>query len=167
MTHPAETQPAETGPVVKTQPEQTLGQALERALESGAEERVVVQAKGARAWVDLKEVGPIGVRVLGVELEVEEASPPSIQAKALGGLLPGLPGPLNPVEVDDGLGGGLMRTPLRKDRFVELELRGGKGTLRPMHLNAGRRAPASLDMSRQGLGELLEELAQALSNAGD
>jgi hypothetical protein len=56
-----------------------------------------------------------------------------------------------------------MRTPLRKGRFVELELRGGKGTLRPMHLSSGKRAPGSLDMSRQGLGELLEELAQGLA----
>ena len=150
-----------------TQPIETLGQALERALESVGKGRVVVQAKGGRAWVDLKQVGPIGVRVIGVEVEVEldieRPSPPSIQAKALSGLLPGLPGPLKPVEVDDGLGGGLMRTPLRKGRFVELELRGGKGTLRPMHLSSGKRAPGSLDMSRQGLGELLEELAQGLA----
>jgi len=157
VTQAMESQPA------GAQPAETLGQALERALRGGAKGRVVVQVNGARAWVDLKQVGPIGVRILGVELEVEEASPPSIQAKALSGMLPGLPGPLNPVEVDDGLGGGLMRTPLRKERFVELELRGGKGTLRPMHLSAGKRSPASLDTSRQGLGELLEELAQGLA----
>lgn len=150
-----------TQPVVT--PEETLSQALERALESGARERVAVHAKGTKAWVDLKQVGPIGVRVLGVELEVDDPSLPSIQAQALAGRLPGLPAPLSPAEVDDGLGGGLMRTPLRKGRFVELKLRGGKTTLHPMHVAAGKRAPTSLDMSRQGLGELLDELAQALA----
>lgn len=144
---------------------ETLGQALARALESGAAERVKLQAQGSTAWVDLKEVGPIGVRVLGLELEVEDPAPPSSQARSLTAPFPGLPGTLSPVEVDDRLGGGLLRSPLRRGRFVELELRGGRATLRPIGLTQSERSPTHLNMSREGLGELLDELAQAMEQA--
>lgn len=142
---------------------ETLSQALERALGEGAKERVQVQAEGTSAWVDLAEVGPIGVRVRRVEVEVADPAPPTTQARALSRGLPGLPGPLSPVEVDDRLGGGLLRSPLRKGRFVELELRGGRAELTPTRLRARSRSPGTLDMSREGLGELLEELAQAMA----
>jgi hypothetical protein len=60
-----------------------------------------------------------------------------------------------------------MRTPLRTERLVALELRGGKGSLRPMRLRSGKRAASRLDMSREGLGELLDELAEALTHPED
>ncbi len=144
---------------------ETLAQALASALESGASERVKLQAQGSSAWVDLKEVGPIGVRVLGLELEVEDPAPPSSQARSLATPFPGLPGALSPVEVDDRLGGGLLRSPLRRGRFIELELRGGRASLRPIALRERERSATHLDMSREGLGELLDELAQAMEQA--
>lgn len=140
---------------------QATAKALAEALDAGPR-RIKLQAEGASAWVDLKQVGPIGVRVLGLGLEVEDPSPPSTQAQALAAPFPGLSGPLSPVEVDDRLGGGLLRGPLRKGRFVELELRGGRATLRPIALRERERKPSHLDMSREGLGELLDELAQAM-----
>lgn len=145
----------------------SLSEALEEALsQSPPAGRLELEGAGATAWVEVEALGPIGVRIKGLEVEVGDPAPADQQAHALAAPLPGLSGPLSPVEVDTALGGGLLRSPVKKDRYLELELRGGRGTLRPYTLQDRRRAPGKVSMSRESLGELLEELSEALCADG-
>lgn len=144
----------------------TLSQALEHALNQDPPAgRLELEGPKAKAWVEVEALGPIGVRIKGLEVEVVNPAPADQQADALTGPLPGLSGPLCPVEVDTALGGGLLRGPLKRGRYTELELRGGRAKLQPFELEARARKPGQLSMTRESLGELLQEISEGLAQA--
>lgn len=147
----------------------SLGSALNQALKDRHFGTVEVTLPQGRARAEILDSGPIGARVRQLEVEVPDPAPPQTQAHRLSGRLPGLEEDLVPVEVDPGLGGGVLRTApeqLGGGRYHELELRGGRARL---HRPSRERdqAAGELVLTRDALERLVDTLARGLDAGGD
>jgi hypothetical protein len=138
-------------------------EALDEALE-GAEAGSVRVAgpAGAEAEVDLRAVGPIGVRLGGLRLRHAEDRDLNTEAERLQELR-GLPHRLIAQEVDPRLGGATLRSrpeELRRRDFFEVRIDGARevGLRRYRVTDQGEREPAEFDLTREQLGDVLDGL---------
>jgi hypothetical protein len=127
-----------------------------------------VSAEGpqGRAVVELEDLDRLGARVRRMRVEpTRAASIPDQVAGAVG--LRGLPERLVVVEVDEGLGGGVVRSDprdMRGKRYFEVGVDGVGGSVERFRaLPEGGRETEPFTVTREQLGRLVEELAGALS----
>lgn len=127
------------------------------------------QGPQGRAVVELEDVDRLGARVRRVRVEpTHAASLPDQVAGTVG--LRGLPDRLVAVEVDERLGGAVVRSDprdMRERRYFEIGLDGAGGSVERFRaLPEGGRASEPFTVTREQLGRLVDELAGALSEDG-
>ena len=129
---------------------------------------VEVEASGGKAEVELVEVGPIGARVKRVKVSVTDSAPLGAQASGICERLRGLGERLVPVEVDDRLGGGVLRTDpgeMQGRRYYEVGLDGDSATVeRYRALDDGGREQEDFTVTRDQLGRMIDDLSEGLSD---
>ena len=128
---------------------------------------VEVEATAGKAEVDLVEVGPIGARVKRVKVSVPDAAPLGQQASGICERVRGLGERLVPVEVDERLGGGVLRSDpgeMSGRRYYEIGLDGDSATVERFRaLDGGGREAEDFNVTREQLGRMVEDLAEGLS----
>ena len=128
---------------------------------------VEVESSTGKAEVDLVEVGPIGARVKHVKVSVPDAAPLQTQASGICERLRGLGERLVPVEVDERLGGGVLRSApgeMHGRRYYEVGLDGDSATIeRYRALDDGGREQEDFTVTRDQLGRMVDDLAKGLS----
>lgn len=128
---------------------------------------VQVDTDGGTVEVDLVEAGPIGARVRRVKVSVPTPTALPRQAEAITESLRGLGERVVPVEIDERLGGGVLRS--RPDemsgrRYYEVGLDGDSATVeRYRALEDGGREAEDFNVTRDQLGRMVDDLADALS----
>lgn len=143
----------------------SLGRAVNEALDAATGPGVVhAETDGASADVDVADVDRLGVRVKRVQ--VTRAAPFDLAeaARELPDRLRSLPERIEPVEVDPGLGGAVLRSrpeDLEGGEFYEIGIHGDRELdLRRIRGGPGvDREPADFTMTRKQLGRLVDELA--------
>ena len=128
--------------------------------------RGVVQVSGpggASAELDVQDSGPIGARVRRVRLTHAEDRDIDHEASRLGEALRALPHAVHPSEVAPDLGGAILRSrpdEMRSPDFFEVKVDGPRDVeVRRYRLGDDLdRQPADFDVTREGLGQLLDEL---------
>ena len=150
----------------------SLGDLLEQKLDLPGSERgrIGVEApSGAAAEVDVVEVDRLGARVDRVRVTTPAPGPLARQADGIAERVRDLGDRLVPVEVDDRLGGGVLRTApqeIRGRRFFEVELDGEGATVERYQVgedNQRERQPFTL--TREQLGRLVDDLEDGLRAA--
>ncbi len=148
----------------------SLGDLLERKLDlpGSGEGRVQVEAEdGTVVELDVVDRDRLGATVDRLRVSVPQPDPLPRQAEAIAGRVRELGGRLVPVEVDERLGGGTLRTApgeVRGGRFYEIGLDGDGATVDRYQVGddgARRRQPYTL--TREQLGRLVDDLADGLS----
>lgn len=147
----------------------SLGRAVNDALNAlpvggdpQADGTVHAEADGATADVDVVEVDKLGVRLRN--LRVRRADPYDLaeEAKELPDRMRSLPERIEPVEVDPGLGGAILRTApdeITDDEFFELGLDGRDLDLKRVKGGPGQdREPVDWTMTRRQLEKLIDEM---------
>jgi len=151
----------------------SLGDLLERKLDLPGSERGRVEVEspsGATAEVDVVELDRLGAKVDRVRVTSPAPGPLPRQADDISGRVRDLGDRLVPVEVDERLGGGVLRTDpgeIRGGRFYEIDLDGDGATVERYQVgedNARERQPFTL--TREQLGRLVDDLEDGL-NAAD
>ena len=152
----------------------SLGDLLEKKLDlpgSGEGSVQVESDSGAVAQVDVLDSDRLGATVDRVRVTVPEAAPLQQQADAITGRVRELGGRLIPVEVDERLGGGRLRTrkkDLRGGRFFEVDLDGEGATVDRFKVGEdGGRSRQPYTLTREQLGRLVDDLADGLAGHGD
>jgi hypothetical protein len=136
------------------------------ALPEVGEGRIVVHGEAGKAEVDLSATGPIGAKVH--RIRVEARNPGSLQGQARGicERIRGLGERLIPIEVDDRLGGGVLRSVPRDMRgklYFEVGLDGKGATLERWQAKPdGGRVREAFEVTREQLGRLVDDLAEGL-----
>ncbi|HJN77861.1 MAG TPA: hypothetical protein QGF58_28350 [Myxococcota bacterium] len=128
---------------------------------------IEVEYDNRKAEIDLVEVGPIGARVKRVRVSVPSAAPLQQQADGICERLRGLGERLVPVEVDERLGGGVLRSDpneMNGRRYYEVGLDGDSATVeRYRALDDGGREQEDFTVTRDQLGRIVDDLAEGLS----
>jgi hypothetical protein len=128
--------------------------------------RVLVDGVAGSVEVDLSAMGPIGAKVHRVR--VESLAPGSLDQQAVGicGRVRGLGERLVAVELDERLGGGMLRSDpgdMRGKRYFEVGLDGRGATLERWKAKPdGGRERESFEVTREQLGRLVDDLAEGL-----
>ncbi|MCP4805611.1 MAG: hypothetical protein GY913_10935 [Proteobacteria bacterium] len=128
---------------------------------------VQVETDDGKVELDLVEAGPIGARVRRVKVSVPQAGPLPKQAGQICESLRGLGERLVPVEVDERLGGGVLRSrpqEMTGRRYYEVGLDGDSATVERFRaLEDGGRESEDFSVTREQLGRMVDDLADALS----
>ena len=150
----------------------SLGDLLEKKLDlpGSGEGRVQVEAEdGTAVELDVVDRDRLGATVDRVRVSVPQPGPLPQQAEAIAGRVRDLGGRLVPVEVDERLGGGTLRTApeeIRGGRFYEIGLDGDGATVDRYQVgDDGARQRQPYTLTREQLGRLVDDLAEGL--AGD
>jgi hypothetical protein len=148
----------------------SLGDLLERKLDLPGSDRGRVDVEspsGATAEIDVVEVDRLGARVDRVRVTSPAAGALPHQAARIAARVRDLGDRLAPIEVDERLGGGVLRTEpgeIRGGRFYEIGLDGGGATVERFQVgadNARERQPFTL--TREQLGRLVDDLEDGLN----
>lgn len=117
---------------------------------------------GATADVDVERAGPIGVRLRKVRLKRAKDRDIREEAERLSRDLRSLPERVEPVEVDPKLGGAILRSrpdEMKRRGFFEVDVRGTREVeVRRKRITEGGREDDHWEMTRDGLGRVLDEL---------
>ncbi len=152
----------------------SLGEAILDGLKSrGRKDRsvrgpVTVEGPNGSARVDVVDVDRLGAKVDRVRVTVDDPAPLDRQARALARGLQDLDGGVTPVEIDDRLGGGNLRSPpevlRRRGRYYQVDLDGESASVeRYRVVDDGRRQRESFTMTHEQLERIVDELAEGLS----
>ncbi len=145
-----------------------LGEQLDAAVQEPG--TVEVGGGAVRARVDVTEAGPVGVeveriRVEGPKGDVAERAERVARGVSIAGE------PLEPVEVAPELGGAILRTPaerMRGGRFHEAEVGEDAIEVRRHEVGPdGERRPAPIRLTREQLGQVVDDLARAFRDPLD
>ncbi len=132
--------------------------------------RVMVDGEAGTVEVDLSAKGPIGAKVHRVRVESRNPGPLEQQATGICERVRGLGERLVPVEVDDRLGGGVLRSDpgdMRGKRYFEVGLDGEGATLERWKAKPqGGREREAFEVTREQLGRLVDDLAEGLNSHG-
>jgi len=152
----------------------SLGDLLEKKLDLpgvGQGSLQVEADSGAVAEIEVVDSDRLGATVDRVRVIVPESAPLQQQADAITGRVRELGGKLIPVEVDERLGGGSLRTrtkDIRGGRFFEVELDGAGATVDRYKVGeGGQRERQPYTLTREQLGRLVDDLAEGLAGKGD
>ena len=123
----------------------------------------------------LSVVGPVGVRLDRLRVRPSVEGPVDLHERAAGIASRVRPGGerLDAVEVDPGLGGGVLRTTpddIRGGRYFEVGIRpGGEADVRRLQVDpeSGERTEAPFDLTRRQLEDLVDGLAEAGLDGSD
>jgi len=145
----------------------TPGRAIEQAVSGPGS--VSVEANGTQVDAEVTASGPVGVRLYRLRVRPTVDGPVDLHRRASGISDDVRPGGerLDAVEVDPGLGGGVLRTTpddIRGGRYYEVGIRpGGEADVRRLRVDpsSGERLEAPFDLTRQQLEELVDGLAEA------
>lgn len=139
----------------------TLGDHLNQNLQPG---RVTTEQEHHNATVDIVEVDRLGTRierihVTGSGTTIQDAAARIPEACRT------LPDRILPIEVDPGLGGAIFRSDPRdiRDGYFEAHTNGRSATIERIGLKNGERSPIPFTLTREQLGRLVDDLAEALS----
>jgi hypothetical protein len=140
----------------------TLGRALDKALgKKGKTGEVVVKKGGAEAVVDVADADRLGITVKRVKVSHGKDRDVAEEAAALPERLKALPEPVEPVEVDPGLGGAILRTgreKMRNREFFQVDVGKRDVEVRRYRVERDGRREVDFTMTRDKLGELIDEL---------
>jgi len=140
----------------------TLGRALDGALgKKGKTGEVVVEEGGAKAVVDVVDADRLGVTVKRVRVSRAEDRDVAEEAAALPERLRALPERVEPVEVDPGLGGAILRTgpeDMRKREFFQVDVGERDVEVRRYRVEDEGRGEVDFTMTRGQLEQLIDEL---------
>lgn len=127
---------------------------------------VQVETDRGRVDLDLVESGPVGARVRRVKVSVADPDTLPSQARAIAEGVRGLAERLVPVEIDERLGGGVLRSApqeMRERRYFEVGLDGDAATVgRFRALPEGGREAQDFSVTHEQLGRLVDDLSGAL-----
>ena len=139
-----------------------FNQALDEAVVGAAGVgRATVDRDGHAVHIDVTEVGPIGVRITGISVG-HAAADIARRAGELPERLRALPERVQPVEVDPGLGGAVLRTKpeeMQDSEFFEVEVRPERTDIRRYKVEEGDRTAVAFPMTRDQLERLIDEVA--------
>jgi hypothetical protein len=141
------------------------GGRLDRALDAHPDAPGTVKVPGehgSHAEIDVERVDRIGVRVRGVRVLHDAPRDVATEAERLAGGLVSLPHRVQPIEVDPGLGGAILRSrpgDMRRAEHWQVDVSPGQtGVTRQRVGEDGVREQAPWDLTRETLGRVLEEL---------
>ena len=156
-------------PTAPTSAGDALGQA------ATAPGTVSVECDGTEVEAEVAEAGPVGVRLDRLRVRPSVEGPVDLHERAAGIASRVRPGGerLDAVEVDPGLGGGVLRTTpddIRGGRYFEVGIRpGGEADVRRLQVDpeSGERTEAPFDLTRRQLEDLVDGLAEAGLDGSD
>ena len=141
------------------------GGRLDRALDAHPDAPGTVRVPGERgthAEVDVERVDRIGVRVRAVRVTHDGPRDVAAEAERIARDVRSLPHRLQPVEVDPGLGGAILRSrpeELRRGEHWQVEVTPTGTAISRQQVGAdGAREAAPWDTTRETLGRVIEEL---------
>lgn len=144
----------------------TSHKAIDKALDAldGSEGQVEAEVPGGQATVDVVAVDGLGVKVRGVKVHRSKPFELETECRELPDRVRSLPHRLQPVEVDPLLGGGVLRSrpeEMRKKEFYQVDLVGDRdvGVRRYRVGKDGQRSPIDFTMTREQLGDLIDEIS--------
>ena len=150
--------------------EERLGEALTDAIRGPG--KIAVEGRGGRrAEADVIDADRLGVEVERVR--VQGPSSAAIEARAIAIAAHLRPGGerLVPVEIDDQLGGGVLRThrqEVRAGRFYQVDLDVDGAELGRFRVNDdGERIPEPFTVTREQLGQIVDALSPKADDAGE
>ncbi len=126
-----------------------------------------VETEAGRVEVDLVDSDRLGTQIDRLKVSVPSAVPLPQQAENISRRVRHLPERLVPHEVDDRLGGGVLRSDpadMRGKRYFEVGLDGDSATVeryRAQHDGGREREPFTL--TREQLGRLVDDLTEGLT----
>ena len=128
--------------------------------------RVLVDGESGSVEVDLSAKGPIGAKVHRVRVESRAPGTLDQQAAGICERVRGLGERLVPLEIDERLGGGVLRSDpsdMRGKRYFEVGLDGQGATLERWKAKPdGGREREAFEVTREQLGRLVDDLAEGL-----
>jgi len=151
----------------------SLRQALDAALDAatgkdeGAAGTIEASSGGIQVKADIADVDRLGVVIDRVEVTTDSGNIEQRAARLVKQVRPDGQR-LRAIEVDNRLGGGMLRTsPLKTNggRFYEIDLNETGGVLTRHRKDAeGQRHAEQFTMTREGLGRLVEDIGKALED---
>lgn len=130
---------------------------------------VEVQADTGRVQVDLADADRLGASIDRLRVSVPDAAPLGEQATGICRRVRHLPERLVPVEVDERLGGGVLRSDpsdMRGKRYFEIGLDGSGATVERYKASPdGGRERQPFTVTREQLGRLVDDLADGLKGS--
>lgn len=128
---------------------------------------VEVEANEGRVQLDLADADRLGAKIDRLRVSVPSAAPLGQQAERICRRVRTLPERLVPIEIDDRLGGGILRSTadeMRNKRYFEVGLDGDGATLERFKARPeGGRERQPFTLTREQLGRLVDDLAESLS----
>lgn len=125
-----------------------------------------VEADTGRVQVDLADADRLGASIDRLRVSVPSAVPLADQATRICRQVRHLPERLVPVEVDERLGGGVLRSDpadMRGKRYFEVGLDGSSATVERFKASpGGGREREPFTVTREQLGRLVDDLAEQL-----
>ena len=135
----------------------TLDEALDALDGPGV---VEVEESGGKTTVDVTKADSLGVRIKHLEVGHARRSPGE-GADGLVERVRAIPGKLKAIEVDDKLGGAILRTDpdqMRRGRFFELDAQRESTGVRRFRVTDGERNPEDFTLTRDQLRDLVDEI---------
>ena len=128
---------------------------------------VNVETETGSVEVDLADADRLGAQIDRLKVSVPSAAPLHQQAENISRRVRHLPERLVPHEVDERLGGGVLRSDpvdMRGKRYFEVGLDGESATVeRYCAQPGGGRKREPFTLTREQLGRLVDDLAEGLS----
>lgn len=140
---------------------------VDAGLDSVRGGRAEIEGEGCAAEVQTGAVGPVGVEVKRLRVE-GKPGPVDVRARAISESFRPKGERLVEVEVDTRLGGAVLRTQpgdMRRGRFFEVELDEQGVEVRRLRREGSGRQQEVFPLTREELGEWIDELGEALNAA--
>jgi len=147
----------------------SLGELLEKKLDlpGAGTGSVQVDSETGAVQLDIADHDRLGATVDRLRVSVPSSATLPEQASAIADRVRDLGGKLIPIEVDERLGGGTLRTAprdIRGGRFFEVELDGDSATIDRYQIQEdGQRERQPFTMTREQLGRVVDDLAGGLN----
>jgi hypothetical protein len=152
----------------------SLGDLLEKKLDAAGTGRGRVEVEtpsGATAEVDLVDADRLGATIDRVKVSVPNPGALPAQADHIAEKVRDLGDRLIPIEVDERLGGGRLRTDpgeIRGGRFYEVDLDGDSAGVERYQIgDDGQRTRQPYTLTREQLGRLVDDLADGLVSSDE
>jgi hypothetical protein len=136
----------------------TLGDELDGRLAPG---RVRVEQDGRTAEVDVADVDRLGVSVRGIKIGGGTGGVLG-QAARLPEATSVLPERVQPVEVDAGLGGAVLRSVPRHREYFEVRTNGHEATIERLRGGPEGRVRIPFTLTREQLGRLVDDVGEGM-----